>query len=125
MADIEVGYADPAYNKHVDAMTASVGYVEELKRYRTNRSRPKNKLYYPTKLAEEAGEVAEVAVALDGSRRKIKKLGGKALLKTRLADELGDVYNVIMLIAEQHDLNPADVIRSATSKLYKKRNRSG
>ena len=133
MNNIEIGWNDPkewdnlkvVYVDNINAMTASIGYVQELKKYREKRNRPKNKLYYPLKLSEETGEVAEVAVALEGSKRKIKKLGGAPLLKTRLADELADVFNLVMLIAEQHNLAPADVIKSATSKLYKKRNRSG
>jgi len=114
---------DTDFSKHVNAMTAVVGYVAELDKYRGNRNRPNNKLYYPLKLAEEAGEVAEVAVALEGSRRKLKKLGGAAGAKLALEEELGDVFNLVFLIAEQHDLDPNMVIKAATQKLYTKRNR--
>lgn len=114
---------DPNFKKHINAMTSVVGYVAEFDKYRETRNRPKNKLYYPLKLAEEAGEVAEVAVALEGSRRKIKKLGGAAALKDSLVSELGDCLNVLMLIAEQRDIEPSQVIKAATLKLYKKRNK--
>lgn len=123
MTDLKIVTTDNVdFTKHVNAMTAVVGYVAELDKYRGNRNRPNNKLYYPLKLAEECGEVAEVAVALEGSRRKLKKLGGVNAAKLSLEEELGDVFNLVFLIAEQHSLDPNQVIKAATRKLYAKRN---
>ena len=54
-------------------------YIDELELYRKNRHRPKNPLYYITKLAEELGELAESALANEGSRRKINKFNSSGL----------------------------------------------
>lgn len=114
---------NPDFTAHVDAITSIVGYVTELKTYRSERNRPNNKLYYPLKLAEEAGEVAEVAVALEGSRRKLKKLGGRVGARMALVEELGDVLNIVFLIAEQQGIEVSDVVSAAENKLRRKRNR--
>lgn len=114
-----VGHTD---FKALDNVTSIVKYAAELEQYRANRSRPKNKLYYALKLAEEAGELGEVAIAIDGNRRKIKKLGGVANLRTVLLEELGDCYNQVMLFAEQNNVSVSQVIDAAARKLHAKRN---
>lgn len=115
------GTSDPRIRGFADVITKSVEYASELQEYRANRNRPNNKLYYALKLSEEAGEVAEVCLALEGSRRKIAKLGGKASAREALVEELGDTLNVVMLLAEHHDLNMAEILESGRNKLEVKR----
>lgn len=106
----------------IKALKALNLYLEEMRLYREQRNRPNNPLYYVCKLAEEAGEVAEAAVALDGSRRKIKKFKeeGKTPLEA-FKEELADILNVAFLAAEQRDINPEDLLLRAAEKMEEKR----
>lgn len=110
----------------VAAMKALNSYLEEMRLYREQRNRPNNPLYYVCKLAEEVGEVSEAAVALDGSRRKIKKLqaAGRTPLDAFI-EELADVVNVAMLAAEQKDVTPEAILEKAAQKMKEKREGSG
>ena len=97
-------------------------YVEELALYRANRHRPKNNLYYMAKLNEEAGELAEAVLAYEGSRRKIKKLADAGVTPSeRIQEELGDVLNVVFLLAEQFDIPLSELLDTGSQKLKLRR----
>lgn len=97
-------------------------YLSELSVYRENRHRPKNNLYYMTKLAEESGELAEAILAYEGSRRKIKKLATQGVTpRERMIEELGDIVNVAFLIAEQFDIPISEVLKVGSEKLSNRR----
>lgn len=97
-------------------------YIDELETYRKNRHRPNNPLYYIAKLAEELGELAEAALADEGSRRKIAKLKAAGVTpRQRLIEELGDVVNVAFLLAEQYDIPLSILLDTGSAKLKQKR----
>ena len=97
-------------------------YIDELETYRKNRHRPKNPLYYVAKLAEEIGELAEAALADEGSRRKVAKLKAAGVTpRERLVEELGDVINVAFLLAEQYDIPLSTLLDTGSAKLKAKR----
>jgi NTP pyrophosphatase (non-canonical NTP hydrolase) len=118
----ELGFSDSNAQETMEAALALAGFCSELQEYRASRNRPNNALYYTAKLAEEAGEVAEAAVAMEGSRRKVKKLKERGETpRQALVNELGDVFNVVFLLAEQKDINVTEIIKAGRRKLYKKR----
>lgn len=97
-------------------------YIDELEVYRKNRYRPKNPLYYVAKLSEEVGELAEAALADEGSRRKVAKLKAAGVTpRQRLIEELGDVVNVAFLLAEQYDIPLSQLLDTGCAKLKSKR----
>jgi NTP pyrophosphatase (non-canonical NTP hydrolase) len=97
-----------------------------MRLYRENRNRPNNPLYYVCKLAEEVGEVSEAAVALEGSRRKLKKFQAEGRTPlSAFTEELADVINVAMLAAEQRDISPEALLIRAAEKMKEKRIGSG
>jgi len=97
-------------------------YVDELAIYRSNRHRPKNPLYYVAKLSEEAGELAEAALADAGSKRKVDKLKSQGVTpKQRLIEEISDVINVAFLLAEQYDIPLSTILDTGSEKLKQKR----
>jgi len=97
-------------------------YIDELETYRKNRHRPNNKLYYAVKLAEEVGELAEAVLAQQGSRRKIKKLRDMGVSPlNRMTEELGDIVNVVFLMAEQFDIPLSVLLDTGSKKLRVKR----
>lgn len=101
-------------------------YIDELEQYRKNRHRPTNPLYYVTKLAEEVGELAEAALADQGSRRKVAKLkAAGATPRQCLVEELGDVVNVAFLLAEQYDIPLSTLLDTGSEKLKQKRLKIG
>jgi len=101
-------------------------YVDELEKYRSNRHRPKNNLYYVAKLGEETGELAEAILAFEGSRRKIKKLAAAGVTPIeRIQEELGDVINVAFLLAEQFNIPLSVLLDTGSQKLKNKRLKIG
>ena len=97
-------------------------YIDELELYRKNRHRPKNPLYYIAKLTEELGELAESALANEGSRRKINKFKSSGLTpRDKLIEELGDVVNVAFLLAEQYNIPLSVLLDTGSIKLNEKR----
>lgn len=98
------------------------GYLENLEYYRRNRHRPKNPLYYVAKLNEEAGELAEATLAHEGSKRKQQKLARQNYTpRQKMTEELGDVLNIVFLLAEQFDIPFTEILESAGAKLEHKR----
>ena len=97
-------------------------YIDELELYTKNRNRPKNPLYYITKLTEELGELAESALANEGSRRKVSKFKNIGLTpRDKLIEELGDVVNVAFLLAEQYNIPLSVLLDTGSIKLKEKR----
>ena len=77
----------------------------------------KDMLIYIAKLAEEVGEVAEIAAAYNGSRSKENKLGGRHKLKEKMTEEIGDVIAIALTIARQYGINNEEVWSSLATKL--------
>jgi NTP pyrophosphatase (non-canonical NTP hydrolase) len=77
--------------------------------------------YFYNKLAEEAGEVAEVASAYMGSNKKVKKILSKyECLEEAMLEELGDTVNVVMILAARHNLTFDEVVEAGRQKFKTK-----
>lgn len=77
--------------------------------------------YFYNKLAEEAGEVAEVASAYMGSNKKIRKILSKyECLEEAMLEELGDTMNVVMILASRHNITFDDVVEAGRQKFKTK-----
>lgn len=77
--------------------------------------------YFYNKLNEESGEVAEVASAFMGSRSKQKKIEAKGkTLDGAMLEELGDVFNVVMILCTRHNVGMQELINSAANALDRK-----
>lgn len=74
-------------------------------------------MFYFLKLMEEVGEVAEITAALNGSTRKLAKLGGKEKLRDKLIEELGDVVCVALTCAFTHGIEPEELFEANAAKL--------
>ena len=97
-------------------------YIDELEVYRKNRHRPKNNMYYGLKMAEECGELSEAILAFEGSSRKLKKLRAQGVTPLeRIKEELGDVINVAILLAEQFNIPLSELLDTGSIKLKNRR----
>lgn len=95
-------------------------YCDELNRtLRLIKNTPTH--YFYNKLAEETGEVAEVASAYMGAKNKEDKILEKhECLQDAMLEELADVINVSIMLAGRHHLSFEEVLEEATRKLKKK-----
>lgn len=97
-------------------------YATELEIKWKTQDRPSNPLYWLVKLTEEMGELAEVVLAINGDERKALKIEKKGLNVTQaLRNELGDCFNVVMLLADYYGIMPEEVVNYATSVMIERR----
>lgn len=78
--------------------------------------------YYPIKLMEECGEVAEAYVAhVFGSKKKIKKIAQKGQSpRDALIEEIADVVFVAELIALSQGISQEEIAKAIISKASKR-----
>lgn len=99
-----------AVNLYKEELTTTMGHIEDTPTY-----------YFYNKLAEETGEVAEVASAYMGSDKKvIKLLKTHDNLEEAMLEELSDTVNVVMILAARHNITFEEIIDTGRLKLKKK-----
>ena len=103
------------------ASTSLLESVDMIVKEINRRPKAENNLYFIAKLQEEAGELAEAALALEGSKRKIKKLWDAGTTPSeRFLEELSDVLNVVFLFAHQRNISLDKLFYTASEKMIKK-----